>query len=275
MKRVVLTIAGSDSGGGAGIQADIKTISALGGFAVTVITALTAQNLHRVSAIEPASAAMVYQQLQAVFEGFPVAAAKCGMLFNQEIIATVADFFKTYPQKIKLVVDPVFAATSGSKLITDTALKTIQEELFPLATLITPNIPEAEILSGFRINSMQLMRESASVLARKFKTNFLIKGGHLPDDASDILVEFKKEREKVFKAKKISGVNTHGSGCSYAAAIATMLAEGEDLPVAVAKAKSYLTSALKKSISIGNEKLINHFWRGGKGGEKERISRKY
>jgi hydroxymethylpyrimidine/phosphomethylpyrimidine kinase len=254
----VLTIAGSDSGGGAGIQADLKTFSALGVFGTSVITAITAQNLSGVSAVQAIDPEVVQKQLQAVLEGFPIKAIKTGMLFSAEIIEVIAHTLSNY-HEIPLVVDPVFAATSGSKLIRDDAIRQLQEKLFPLAKLITPNIPEAEILLVEKLKNHHDLQQAAQKLFERFKVPVLMKGGHLTDIALDILVD--AEGMELFESNFISGVNNHGSGCTLASAIAAALAKGESLREAVKTAKTYITDALKNSLPLSpGLRVINHFF---------------
>ena len=183
-----LTIAGSDSGGGAGIQADIKTFSACGVYAASVITAVTAQNLEGVRAIQAVKPVVVAAQLQAVLEGFPVKAVKTGMLFSREIIEITADVLSSYP-RMPLVVDPVFAATSGSRLIKPRAIRVLCDRLFPMAALVTPNLPEAEFLCARKLHSLDELRQAGEMLFKRFGVPFLMKGGHLADAADDLLVD--------------------------------------------------------------------------------------
>ena len=185
---IALTIAGSDSGGGAGIQADIKTFSACGVYGASVITAVTAQNLEGVRAIQAVDPQVVEAQLLAVLEGYPVKAIKTGMLFSRDIIETVAAVLSEHV-RIPLVVDPVFAATSGSRLIKPRAVRVLAERLFPLAVLVTPNLPEAEFLCGRKISSLDELRQAGETLYEKYKVPFLMKGGHLPGRAVDLLVD--------------------------------------------------------------------------------------
>ena len=255
---VVLTIAGSDSGGGAGIQADLKTFSALGVFGASVITAITAQNLSGVTGIQGIDPDIVKKQLIAVMSEFPIKAAKTGMLYSQEIIEAVADVLKQFGS-IPLVVDPVFAATSGSKLIQDSAIDALIQILFPLATLITPNMPEAEFLTGDKVGSFQELKNAAEIMYGKFHVPILAKGGHLNDMAHDIL--FDEKGMTIFSREIIKGVNNHGSGCTFAAAIAAELAKGMGLRMAIKNAKDYLYNALKHSHPLmENISVINHFW---------------
>ncbi len=256
---VALTIAGSDSGGGAGIQADLKTFSALGVYGASVITAITAQNLDGVTGIQAIDPEIVGKQMLAVFTGFPVKAVKTGMLFSSDIIKVVAGLFSQY-RSTQLVIDPVFAATSGSKLIQDSAIEALTEELFPFAALITPNIPEAEFLSGDKITSRGDLQAVAEKLYGKYGYPILAKGGHLDDSADDILVDGRGV--EVFSSGSIKGVNNHGSGCTFSAAIAAELAKGAGLREAIKNAKEYIQGSLENAHRLkGTTRVIDHFWR--------------
>jgi hydroxymethylpyrimidine/phosphomethylpyrimidine kinase len=254
-----LTVAGSDSGGGAGIQADLKTFSALGVFGASVITAITAQNLSGVSAIQPVEPDVVRKQLLAVLEGFPVKAVKTGMLFSAEIIDVIVETLSQESYRhIPIVIDPVFAATSGGKLIKDDAVDRLTGALFQLAAVITPNIPEAEILSGESIHNREDLKEAAQKLYKRFAVPVLLKGGHLEDGALDILVD--GEGFEAFETRLVTGVNNHGSGCTLGAAIAAGLARGDSLRQAVATAKKYITHALQEALQLAPDLwVINHF----------------
>ena len=255
---VALTIAGSDSGGGAGIQADLKTFSALGVFGTSVITAITAQNLDGVTAIQAIDPDIVKAQLLAVLTGFPVKGIKTGMLFSSEIIEVVAKTYALY-RNIPLVIDPVFAATSGSKLIQDSAISSLQEKLFPLASVITPNMPEAEFLTGDQLSNLDDLKAAAEKLFRRYQVPVLAKGGHLPDGAHDVL--FDSQGLKIYPRDLINGVNNHGSGCVFSAGIAAELAKGSSLRDAIGLAKDYLYNALKNSHLLkDNTRVIDHFW---------------
>jgi len=252
-----LTIAGSDSGGGAGIQADLKTFSALGIFGASVITAITAQNLSGVSAIQAVEADVVKKQLKAVLEGFPVKAIKTGMLFSAEIITVIAEILSSY-RYIPLVIDPVFAATSGSRLIRDDAITELKVKLLPLGSLFTPNIPEAEFLLGGKIQNHWDLEKGAQKLFERFNIPVLMKGGHLEDTALDILWD--NDGKMSFETPLIEGVNNHGSGCTLASAIAAALAKGESLREAVKTAKKYINRTLKDSLQLAEGlRVINHF----------------
>jgi hydroxymethylpyrimidine/phosphomethylpyrimidine kinase len=255
---VALTIAGSDSGGGAGIQADIKTFSACGVYGASVITAVTAQNLNGVRAIQGLSPALVAAQLRAVLEGYPVKAIKSGMLFSPGIIEALVAVLGDQP-RIPLVIDPVFAATSGSRLIKPRAIRVLCEEFFPLAVLVTPNVPEAEYLYAGPIRTLDDLRQAGHVLFDMFQIPFLMKGGHLPDAAVDLLVD--GNGVHAFRAGKISGVNSHGSGCTFSAAITAGLAKGFDLRRAVAAAKRFISASLENAHELRpGTRVINHFF---------------
>ena len=256
---MALTVAGSDSGGGAGIQADIKSFSACGVYGASVITAVTAQNLEGVRAIQGMRPALVESQMRAVLEGYPVKAIKTGMLFSSGIIEAVAAVLTDHPQ-IPLVVDPVFAATSGSRLIKPRAIRTLCDELFPLAALVTPNVPEAEFLCSGPIRSLADLREAGELLYEHYGVPFLMKGGHLPGAAIDLLVDGRGV--KVFNAEMVAGVNSHGSGCTYSAAIAAGLAKGHGLRRSVAEAKAFIVASLEKAHALRpGTRVINHFFR--------------
>jgi hydroxymethylpyrimidine/phosphomethylpyrimidine kinase len=253
----VLTIAGSDPGGGAGIQADLKTFSALGVYGTSVITAVTAQNLSRVTAIQPIEPEVVRKQLLAVLEGFPINAIKTGMLFSAGIIEVIAEVLSNV-RHIPIIIDPVFAATTGSKLIQDEAIDRLKEKLVPLAALVTPNIPEAEILSGERLKGLQDLEKTAGKLFKRFNVPVLIKGGHLPGKATDIF--FDREGVKRLESDLIRGVNNHGSGCTLSSAIAAAMARGESLGEAISTAKTYITRTLKDSLQLSPDlRVMNHF----------------
>jgi hydroxymethylpyrimidine kinase/phosphomethylpyrimidine kinase/thiamine-phosphate diphosphorylase len=254
----VLTVAGSDSGGGAGIQADIKTITLLGSYAASVITALTAQNTLGVSGIHGVPYPFVTQQLEAVLSDIPVDVVKIGMLFSPEIIDAVADKLTEYRKKI-LILDPVMVAKGGSRLIGEDAVATLVKRLIPLAFLLTPNVPEAEALTGVTIVDEDSMSQAAQVLFSLGARNVLIKGGHLPgQEAVDIL--FSPGGINRFSATRIATRNTHGTGCSYASAIAAFVAQGEPLPEAVARAKQFVTAAIGMAASLGaGHSPVNHF----------------
>jgi hydroxymethylpyrimidine/phosphomethylpyrimidine kinase len=235
---VAVTIAGSDSGGGAGVQADLKTFAALGVHGTSAITCITAQNPRRVLAIEATRPAMVEKQLEAIFEGFRPRAVKTGMLFSAEIISVVAKFFEK--KRIPLVVDPVMIATSGARLMKNSALRAYEKKLFPLATLLTPNLDEAAVLIGEKIDSVEQVCVAAKKIYERFGCAVLVKGGHLRgESAVDFFQDGKTELE--LRAEFVKGVSMHGSGCRYSAAIAGYLALGNDLRDSVKFAKKFIT----------------------------------
>jgi len=256
LKRI-LTIAGSDSGGGAGIQADLKTIIVLGGFGMSVITALTAQNTLGVQGIYEVPENFVEKQFDSVATDIGIDAAKTGMLANSRIIKAIAEKIKEYKIDI-LVVDPVMVAKGGAPLIEDEAKQSLIEELLPLAFVITPNIPEAEVLSKIKISSVDDMKKSAKIIHGLGAKNVVVKGGHLSGDAVDILYDGKKFHE--FVSERIDTKNTHGTGCTYSAAIATFLAKGKSVFESVKMAKEYITDALRFSLCLGKgHGPTNHF----------------
>ena len=243
MKPVALTIAGSDSGGGAGIQADLKTFAALGVHGTSAITCITAQNPKKVSRIESCSPKIVRAQLEAISAGFKIGAAKTGMLYSCEIIEEVIRFFKRN-RHIPLVVDPVMIATSGRKLLQGDAVKLLQKELLPLATLVTPNLPETEFLLGKKISKPDDMRTAARAIHEKYGCPALVKGGHLTNskEAADFLYDGREEW--MFTVPFIKTGPLHGTGCTYSAAITAGLARGGDLIEAVRGGKEFITQAI-------------------------------
>ena len=246
--NTALTIAGSDSSGGAGIQADIKTMMANGVYAMSAITALTAQNTTGVTGIMEVTPEFLSLQLEAIFTDIYPDAIKTGMVSSSELIKTIASVLKKYGAK-RIVVDPVMVATSGSKLISDEAIDTLKKELLPLATVITPNIPEAEVLSEMTIENEEDMVAAAKKIFEEFGCNVLCKGGHQVNDANDLL--FTAEGPVWFKGKRIDNPNTHGTGCTLSSAIASNLAKGESLETAVKNAKDYISGALAAMLDLG------------------------
>ncbi|WP_288604967.1 bifunctional hydroxymethylpyrimidine kinase/phosphomethylpyrimidine kinase [uncultured Treponema sp.] len=246
--KTALTIAGSDSSGGAGIQADIKTMTANGVYAMSAVTALTAQNTTGVKSILESTPEFLKDQLDCVFTDIFPDAVKTGMVSSVPLIKVIADRLKFYNAK-NIVIDPVMVSTSGFKLISDDAVKTLCEELFPLATVITPNIPEAEILCGKKISSEEQMEEAAKSISEKFNVAVLLKGGHNLNDANDLL--FQAGKAKWFKGKKINNSNTHGTGCTLSSAIASNLAKGKNLEISVEKAKDYISGCLGAMLDLG------------------------
>ncbi len=255
---VALTIAGSDSGGGAGLQADLKTFAALGVHGASAVTCITAQNPQRVSAIEPCSPPMVRRQIEAVFEGLHPAAVKTGMLHSAAIIRVVANFFHRHPG-VPLVVDPVMIATSGRRLLQPAALKIMQQKLLPLATLVTPNLHEAETLLATRLRSIEDLRDAAREIQRRFGCAALVKGGHLPHATQAVDCFFDGKNEYRLCAPFIKGLRTHGTGCTYSAAITANLALGHSLRDAVKLAKHYITNAIVLRRSVAGHTILNNF----------------
>ena len=248
--KQVLTIAGSDSGGGAGIQADIKAMSANGVFAMSAITAITAQNTEEVTDIFELPVSIIAAQIDAVFDDFDVAAVKTGMLSSAEIVNVVAKLLK--PQSVtNLVVDPVMISKSGHRLLKPDAVEALMHELIPLALVVTPNIHEAQQLSGIEIKTLADARKAAKIIHRLGCRHVLIKGGHLLEDrATDLLYDGRFF--ELFKSEFIETPHTHGTGCTYASAIAAHLALGKPLAQAVTAAKAYLTEAIRHGLSIGH-----------------------
>ena len=257
--KQVLTIAGSDSGGGAGIQADIKAMSAHGVFAMSVITAITAQNTEEVTEVFELPTSIIEAQIDAVFDDFEVAAVKIGMLSSADIVRTVAR--RSKPQSVvNLVVDPVMVSKSGQTLLKPDAVEALKRELIPMALVITPNVYEAEQLSGMPIKSLADARQAAKALYKMGCKHVLIKGGHLiAERGTDILYDGKFFN--IFKGDFIDTPHTHGTGCTYASAIAAQLARGKTLPDAIQTAKTYLTEAIRHGLAIGHGKgPTNHFY---------------
>jgi hydroxymethylpyrimidine/phosphomethylpyrimidine kinase len=251
---VALTIAGSDSGGGAGVQADLKTFAALGVHGTCAIACLTAQNPKRVLAVEACSPKMLRQQIEAVFAELPPAAVKTGMLFSAQNISVVANFFQNPRSSHRappLIVDPVMVSTSGARLLRPAAEKILREKLLPLAALVTPNLDEAEILSGQKISSPEDLRSAARKIHARHGCAVLAKGGHLKNSLMAIDVFFDGETELLLSAPFVKGVSTHGTGCTYSAAICAALALGHDLPSAVELGKNFITAAIAGSYRIG------------------------
>lgn len=255
--KKILTIAGSDCSGGAGIQADLKTITVLGGFGMSVITALTAQNTLGVQGVYPVPEEFVERQFDSVAMDIGIDAAKTGMLATSGILKVVVKKIKEYRIE-RLVVDPVMVAKGGVSLIESEAVKILTGELLPLACVVTPNIAEAEALSGIEISSVSDMKKSARIICALGVNNVIVKGGHLPGDAVDILYDGEDFHE--FISERIDTLDTHGTGCTYSAAIATGLAEGRSLIEAVRMAKEYITTVIRFSLHIGGGRgPVNHF----------------
>ena len=248
MMKTALTIAGSDSSGGAGIQADIKTMMANGVYAMSAITALTAQNTTGVTAILNVTPEFLAQELDAVFTDIYPDAVKIGMVSESELIRTIAARLKQYGAK-NIVVDPVMVATSGAKLICDEAVDILKTELFPLASMLTPNIPETEVLTGRAVRSAEDMIEAARQIADTYHCAVLVKGGHNLNDANDLL--YTDGSYRWFKGKRRDNPNTHGTGCTLSSAIASNLAKGLSMEVSVERAKAYISGALSAMLNLG------------------------
>jgi hydroxymethylpyrimidine/phosphomethylpyrimidine kinase len=251
---VALTIAGSDSGGGAGIQADLKTFAALGVHGTSVVTCITAQNPKLVCAIEPCSGAVVTRQLDAVIAGFKPKAVKTGMLYTTEILEAVVRFLDKHP--ITLVVDPVLMSTSGKPLLKRTALESLRGELLPLATLVTPNLAEAEVLAGSSVRSIEQMRAAARAITECFGCATLVKGGHLQNHKDAVDIFFDGREELLLRAPFVANVRTHGTGCTYSAAITAYLARGFSLKKSVLRAKDYVSKAIAGTRKAGEHEVI-------------------
>ena len=246
--RTALTIAGSDSSGGAGIQADIKTMISNGVYAMSAITALTAQNTTGVTGIMEVTPDFLGEQLDNIFTDIYPDAVKIGMVSSSALIETIAKKLHQYDAK-NIVVDPVMVATSGAKLINDEAIDALKSQLLPMATVLTPNIPEAEVLSGMKIETADDMIKAAAAIGDKYHCAVLCKGGHQLNDANDLL--WRGGGYKWFQGKRINNPNTHGTGCTLSSAIASNLAKGFDLDTSVERAKKYISGALAAMLDLG------------------------
>lgn len=246
--KTVLTIAGSDCSGGAGIQADIKTITAHKLYAMSAITALTAQNTTGVYGIMDVTPEFLGNELNCIFNDIYPDAIKIGMVSSSELICTIAYSLKEHKAK-KIVLDPVMVSTSGSRLLAEDAAETLINKLMPLADIITPNIPEAEVLSGIKIDTVSDMESAALKISEKYKGAILIKGGHNLNDANDLL--YADGKMEWINGERINNNNTHGTGCTLSSAIASSLALGYDLPQAVRNAKKYISGALRANLNLG------------------------
>ncbi len=257
MKKVLI-IAGSDSSGGAGIQADIKTLTVQGVYAMSAVTALTAQNTTGVYGILEVSPEFLAKQIDCVFQDIVPDAVKIGILPGSSLIRTAAERLRFYGAR-HIVVDPVMAATSGSRLMQQEAVSALMEELFPIAELITPNLPETEALTGRRVRSPEEMEQAAKILYKKWNCGVLCKGGHLPGTADDLL--YTEKGPLWLRGERVDTRNTHGTGCTLSSAIAGGLARGLLLPDAVCQAKEYLTGALKAGLDLGRGNgPLNHMY---------------
>ena len=256
--KTVLTIAGSDCSGGAGIQADIKTITAHKMYAMSAITALTAQNTTGVYGILETDAKFMGLQLDCIFKDIYPDAVKIGMVANKDIIKTIADKLIEYKAK-NIVADPVMVSTAGSRLMEEDAANTLIEKLLPLATVITPNLAETEVLCNFSIKTKEDCIKAAETIFKKIPTAILIKGGHLEDCADDLL--WNNGSIHWFKGERIDNPNTHGTGCTLSSAIASNLAAGYDLVTSIQNAKDYITGALKANLNLGKGSgPLNHMY---------------
>jgi len=259
---VMLTIAGSDSGGGAGIQADLKTFAALGTYGTSAITAITAQNPREVTDIHPVPAQTVAAQIRAVLGYYPVDGVKTGMLFSAEIIEAVADALQAHnaeaEKPLPLVVDPVMVSTSGAKLLNDDAIGALCERMFPLASVITPNLAEAALLAERTVESEDDLEPTAKALYDRYKVPVVLKGGHLKVDDEAVDVFWDGTNLEFFATQFLVAVNTHGTGCTYASATAVYLARGMAPADAAAMAKEYVHQTLSNALPIGPEQALNH-----------------
>ena len=246
--RTALTIAGSDSSGGAGIQADIKTMTANGVFAMSAVTALTAQNTTGVTGIMEVSPEFLKEQIDCIFTDIRPDAVKIGMVSSAELIRAIAEKLKEY-QAENIVVDPVMVATSGARLISEDAVETLKKRLLPMADVLTPNIPETEVLSGMQVRTPEDMERAAARIGEACRCAVLVKGGHQHNDANDLL--YRDGDLKWFYGKRIDNPNTHGTGCTLSSAIASNLAKGFCLEEAVERAKAYLSGALAAMLDLG------------------------
>lgn len=263
-----LTIAGSDNSGGAGIETDLKTFTTLGAYGTAAITCVVAETPRRVGSIQGMPARLVREQIELVFESFPVGAAKTGMLYSAPIIRAVAASLTTVADTVALVVDPVMVASSGDPLLKPEAISALRTRLLPKAALVTPNLDEAALLWGKPIRSLEILQRAGLELSEAFGTAFLVKGGHLEGEtAVDFLCDSRglenaagrrgRKAYRAFRARRISGVNTHGTGCTYSAAITAALARGFALGDAVALGKKFITRAIRRAVQLGDERLLN------------------
>lgn len=246
--RTALTIAGSDSSGGAGIQADIKTMTANGVFAMSAITALTAQNTTGVAGIMEVSPEFLKEQIDCIFTDIRPDAVKIGMVSSAELITAIAEKLTEYHAE-NIVVDPVMVATSGAKLISDDAIDTLKERLLPMADVLAPNIPEAEVLSDMEVRTEEDMIKAAEKISENYHCAVLLKGGHQLNDANDLL--YRNGSYRWFYGKRIDNPNTHGTGCTLSSAIASNLAKGFDMDTSVERAKAYISGALGAMLDLG------------------------
>ena len=259
----VLTIAGSDSGGGAGIQADLKTFAAIGCYGMSVITALTAQNTQGVTAIHALPPSFAIEQMAAVFTDIGADAVKIGMLYSAELIEAISEALNKYRAR-NIVLDPVMVAQSGDKLLQDDAIQAIKDHLMPVADVVTPNLPEAEVLLGQKIEGFEDMQRAARSLAQFGSRSVLIKGGHLEESIStDLLYLTEEDRFVILEAERIASTNNHGTGCTLSSAIAAYMSKGSDIENAANKAKTYIHHAIRAGAAykIGHgHGPVHHFF---------------
>lgn len=256
--KTALTIAGSDSSGGAGIQADLKTMTALGVYGMSAITALTAQNTMGVIEIMEVTPEFLKAQLDSVFTDIYPNSIKIGMVSSSQLIKVISEALKEY-EAYNIVVDPVMVATSGSKLLKDNAIETLKTEFFPLADVLTPNIPEGQILADMKIKNSKDMIKAAKLIGDKYDCGVLLKGGHSVNDANDLF--YKDGEYRWFKGRRIENPNTHGTGCTLSSAIAAGLAKGKGLKTSISNAKEYISGALESQLDLGKGSgPLNHMW---------------
>lgn len=253
-----MTIAGSDSGGGAGIQADLKTFAALGVYGTSAITAVTSQNTQKVSDVLELPTSLIESQIDAIISDIGTDVVKTGMLSSADVIKTVARKIREHGLR-RLVVDPVMVAKGGDRLLQEDATDTLKAQLIPLATVVTPNIPEAEVLVGYKIESLEDARRAAKDIVSMGAQNAVVKGGHLGGPPTDILYD--GDEYRAFTARRIDTTSTHGTGCTFASAIAAGLAKGLNLRDAVGQAKQYVTGAINHAFPMGGgHGPLNHFY---------------
>lgn len=259
-EAVTMTVAGSDSGGGAGIQADLKTFSAIGVFGTTAITCVTSQSPKGVTGIQTIDPELVSKQIRTLKDAFDIKAIKTGMLFSPGIISMVAATFQELQLK-NIVVDPVMLASSGARLLKEEAIDTLKKHLLPICSLVTPNMNEAAVLLNQEVENVEQMENAAREIYDSFGCPALVKGGHLPRarQAIDVFYDGKEVHE--FKKRFIAGINSHGSGCTYASAIAAYMAKGKPMLKAIELAKHFVQQAFENAIQIGDARYLNHFWR--------------
>jgi len=255
---VALTIAGSDSGGGAGIQADLKTFAAYGVHGLSAVTGLTAQNPRRILAVKPCPPGRLRQQLDAIWEEFPPLVAKTGMLVTAAQVRVLVDFFQSHDW-VCLIIDPVMVSSSGTRLLPPDAYKLLIEKLLPLAALVTPNLDEATLLTGRRIKSVEDLRTAARTIQARYGCAALVKGGHLANTRTAVDIYYDGKNELILSAPFVRGLRTHGTGCTYSAAITAGRAADDSLQQAVTRAKHYITRAIAGSYRIGDHFVLGHF----------------